>query len=143
MIYETNSDRERERAFMRDLEKRLNCKMLKLPYHWQIDCIAARKDYHRELWATAYCELKCRNIGSKDYPTIVLTEKKALTGIKLATHAGIPFSFFVRFKDGDKFVNLSSLKGFRRELWKARNHAHDPKDTKVVVHIPIELFRGL
>lgn len=142
MLHETTEDLQREKLFMDKIAKTYNCKILKLGINWSIDAMAV-KEKQGELWIASFLEFKCRNALSTSYPTIIIGLTKALNGMKLARHSGVPFNFFVRFRDKDMWMKIKSVEGMRQEMWKAKNHADDPKDTKMIVHLPIEEFKDL
>lgn len=141
-LYESELDRERERSFILKIERKFKCRCSKLPHHLAMDVLISRGDY-----AVAWGELKCRNVSSTTYPTLVIGEQKLKKGLGLqklfghaATNENLPIMLFVRFSDKDMWVKVPHLEGARRERLIAKNHAEDPLDTEWVVHLPLSKF---
>lgn len=140
-LYETAEDRERERGFFATIEKRFDCDCHKLPIHWQVDCIASRYDD-----AVCLGEVKHRSHKHDAFPTVIMSRHKLKKGVDIAQFFGIPMICFFRFTDGDYWWKaplwVKDLNRYREEMWKAKNHAHDPLDAEFVLHIPIEELRA-
>lgn len=142
-LYESDLDRARERHFRDKIEKVFKCQTHKLHINWQVDCILSRHGN-----GVALAELKCRNIRSDSFPTLIMSVQKLQKGLRLCGHMGnleknnesLPLMVFVRYMDCDKWARIISLDGFRRERLMAKNHS-DPLDTEWVAHIPNEWFK--
>ena len=143
-LYETDVDRAKELLFAKKIEAIFKCQLVKLPVWAQMDFMITRGN-----GGVGIAELKCRNVSSAEYPTLVIGEHKLLRGMEWRRIFGqvdgnkdLALMVFVRYSDSDKLVKLTTLEGLKREKLTARNHADDPTDTEWVVHIPSERLRS-
>lgn len=143
-LYESELDRERERDFIGKIESKFDCSCQKLPPHLVLDVIISRGRY-----GVAWGELKCRNVSSTTYPTLVVGERKLRKGLELqrlfghsVTNETLPLMIFARFKDRDMWVRVTKLDGLERQKLTAKNHSDDPTDTEWVVHLPLDRFKS-
>lgn len=155
-LYQTEEDILNEIRFLDKIEGRFNCRGVKVHHNLQFDMLLTRSEktltYPGSIKAVdvvvAVAELKCRNVKHNSYPTCVIGEHKVRTALewtrrflRLDTSEPIPFIFFVRYLDLDRYTSIVLLDKYKREKFVAANHADDPTDTEYVLHIPCEEFR--
>lgn len=122
---------------MQKIEQSFKCVCHKFKASWYIDLIISRNKQ-----GVALGEMKCRNVKSTQYATVILTLYKAQKGLELSNLFGLPFIFFVRFEDKDMACKILGLETFKVEKnFQAGNHAADPYDVKDVVHVPTVNFK--
>lgn len=131
--YETSQDLENEDKVRRIIEGTWSCQVKKLPLRYMVDWAI-----FREQQLCAYAEFKQRSHRLGDYPTLILSHQKWVTGKTLANEAGVPFIVVVRFKDQLAYCETKQAASVS---WAGREDRNDPQDLEPVVHIPHSKFK--
>ena len=101
-IYETQQDRDNERAVAEAIGQRYGCDMHKLPMKYILDFAATRDGR-----VVAFIEVRCRNIASTQYDEFMVSVGKLLAAKSLTSCTGIPCRLAVRWADGvTRITNL-------------------------------------
>ncbi len=95
----------------------------------------------------AMIEIKCRNISSTQYPTVIISSHKVASGASYCEVTGTPYLIYFEFTDRLMFYKHETTDWIAEvggELWVAwggrSKKTRDPKDNEPVVHIPITLL---
>ena len=135
LIYETAKDIESEKDianFLRETHK-LNC--FKMPISYRID------------WAVlsflgklqGFMELKVRNVSRNQYPTLMLSLGKCVTGCNLAQLTNT--AFWVAVKWTDSFGICRVIQPLENVGIGGRMDRGDDADIEPVVYLPITEFK--
>jgi len=100
--YETQQDRDNETAVQHQIEKWAKCTLKKTGSQHRIDWEA-----FRGAKLVALMEFKKRSNPRLQYPTYMVARKKIDSGIDLALKSGVPFIFFVQWKDGLYYLEVN------------------------------------
>lgn len=134
-VYETAANVSAERRVATAFAAACKAQAHKTPKMYEIDWAM-----HRERLA-AWVEVKCRNVVSTQYPTLILSCKKWDAGMRLAERFRVPFILVIGYRDGIFFWKAEDI---QLDVGHGgRSDRGDWQDMEPVVHIPIELFTRL
>lgn len=138
--YENGETLAHEKKVFAVLEEAWKCKLYKLPISYGVDAMA-----EREGKLVSWIEFKGRKHKHDEYPTLILSVLKVLSGVRLRKLTGARFMLVIDFQDGLYFVDMSSILDDKLDIrMGGRTKAtRDREDIEPVVHIPIELFKPL
>lgn len=100
--YETQGDRDNEIAVQDQIERWAKCTLKKTRSQHYLDWEAYRGGV-----LVALMEFKKRSNPRLQYPTYMVARKKIDNGISLSLKAGVPFIFFVQWKDGLYYLEIN------------------------------------
>jgi len=135
-IYETDGDLRNERAVVEILNKLWGTQAHKMPRAYSLDYMLTRGSE-----AMAFVEIKCRQVPSGKYDTLMISMAKILKGRAITRETGVPSILVVRWNDKTGYVYMSEIDmdiqvGGRRDRG-------DAQDIEPVCMIPIKNFRGV
>lgn len=132
-IYETEQDLENEDKVRHVIEDVWSCRVQKLPIRYVVDWAVFREGSLK-----AYAEFKQRSHRLGDYPSLILSHQKWVTGKNLASEANVPFIVVVRFSNCLAYCETKNAASIS---WSGREDRNDPQDLEPVVHIPQSAFK--
>ena len=134
--YETQHDLERQGIAAAKFCKAFRCVLHGLPEFYEVDFLVEFKGLMRGV-----CEVKCRDIFSYDYGTVILSLHKFKAMTEYGRLVGGSADLVVQFKDKMMTVNLLA---YHPSLMKistgGRHDRDDAQDTEPVIHIPLDWF---
>lgn len=132
--YETEEDLQNEREVAAALERHYHLTAIKLPDNSRADFIM-----HRDGLAQSVVEIKCRNVSSAKYETLMLSKGKYYALLDWADR-GFKAALAVRWTDG---IGVCPIPVEHTLGTGGRTDRGDALDIESVVHIPIDQFRML
>lgn len=142
-IYESDRDREAERAFIGEIERIKGCHLEKLPYSYRADCLV-----FREQTLIGVAELKVRGVAYAQIPTVFISLGKFIATIQLAEQLrGIEKSlirslFFFKFVDGSYYYEWRPEHELEIRQG-GRNQPRDSADREPLIHLPKKYIKEL
>ena len=106
-IYETDDDLQNEKGVASSLEKKWDCKFVKLPIRYHLDFVLTRGDK-----AVAYAEVKSRNYSMHDIGKMggyLMSIGKWSAAKQLCEASSLPFVLLVRALDGLYFARFTEF----------------------------------
>lgn len=134
-LYESETDRVREKAAIERLLAGTDKTFRKLPIKYEVD-YAILKDGEIVSWA----EVKCRNISSSMYPTMLIGATKIWKGSVLSIHTGKPFFVVVAWTDKIGYLKVENVGSFELSFG-GRTDRGDELDIEPKYYIPIDMFK--
>lgn len=144
--YETDADRNREASVISYLEEKWDVTAKSLPFKYKFDaCFVTdngkKHNFNERYTIRAFAEIKCRNIKSTDFSTIVVELSKYLEAVHATNCTGIPVYIIYEFTDGIYYHELSEVnKDFYRYTMGGRKDRNDDQDHSPQLLIPIHLL---
>ena len=130
--YQTDEDLQNERDVADALERHYSLTAIKLPDNSRADFLM-----HRDGTATSVVEVKCRNVSSAKYETLMLSKGKYY-GLLDWVDRGFKAALAVRWTDG---IGICPIPVEHTLGTGGRRDRGDALDIESVVHIPIDQFR--
>jgi hypothetical protein len=130
--YETDEDRQNERDVATAIEQHYQLTAIKLPDHSRADFIM-----HRDGVAQSVIEIKCRNVSSAKYETLMLSKSKYYALLDWAER-GFKAALVVRWTDA---IGICPVPVEHSLGTGGRTDRGDALDIESVVHIPIDRFK--
>jgi len=135
-IYETANDLRNERDVIEVLNKLWGTEAHKLPRAYSMDYLLTR-----DRQAVSFVEIKCRQVPSWQYDTLMISMAKVLKGRAITRETGIPSLLVVKWNDTVGYVYMSEIDmdiqvGGRRDRG-------DAQDIEPVCMIPVKDFRRI
>lgn len=135
-IYETETDLRNERDVVEVFNRLWGTQAYKLPRAYSLDYLLTRGSD-----AVAFVEIKCRQVPSGKYDTLMISMAKILKGRAITRETDIPSLLVVKWTDKTGYVYMSEIDmniqvGGRRDR-------DDAQDIEPVCMIPIKNFRGV
>lgn len=134
-FYETRKDLQKEISALRKIAVRTT--PVKLPLRYEIDFAMVDGDK-----ICAFAEVKCRTNPFGQYPTLMISAAKLISGITLSGMTGCPFWLIVQWTDKIGALEIDSLSRFTMGIG-GRWDRGDEQDIEPVVHIPTSAFKIL
>jgi hypothetical protein len=135
-VYETEADRQRERAVQEYLLRKIDCLWQEAPPKDNIDGYL----FHPNQDLGAVVEIKIRTNRSTAYDTYMLSAYKWRNGLYRAKTLGVPFMLVVKFADGVFYTIVDDAYEIGRG---GRYDRNDRFDSEECVFIPMDTFRPL
>jgi hypothetical protein len=135
-VYETEADRQRERAVQEYLLRKIDCLWQEAPPKDNIDGYL----FHPNRDLGAVVEIKIRTNRSTAYDTYMLSSYKWRNGLYRAKTLGVPFMLVVKFADG---VHYTVVEEEYQVGSGGRYDRNDRFDAEECVFIPMSKFRPL
>ena len=138
VIYETESDRQRQREAIGHLARATNTQVIETErlVGWDYEMV-------RDSKVLAMVEVKCRECKSSTYATYMVSQTKALRLRETALTRGVAGGLLVCWKDGE--IGWLRIDSTNPEDWLVqqggRVDRNDPLDIERVVHFDISSFR--
>ena len=130
--YETDEDRQNERDVATAIAQHYHLTPIKLPDHSRADFIM-----HRDGVAQSVIEIKCRNVSSAKYETLMLSKSKYCALLDWAER-GFKAALVVRWTDA---IGICPVPVEHSLGTGGRTDRGDALDIESVVHIPIDRFK--
>jgi hypothetical protein len=130
--YQTEEDLHNEREVAAALERHYHLTAIKLPDNSRADFLM-----HRDGTATSVVEIKCRNVSSAKYETLMLSKAKYYALLDWADR-GFKAALAVRWTD---CIGVCPIPVEHTLGTGGRSDRGDALDIESVVHIPIDRFR--
>jgi hypothetical protein len=138
--WESDADRERERATAARLEAAWRVRAHPMPYGYPCDYVLhnpGRRTY-------AALEIKTRTCPSDKHPTLLIDYAKIARLWDFHRSTGYPAYLVASYADGVAgWVDLGALPGLMGLGLGGRTDRADPADIDLVAHLPREWFRRL
>ncbi|MDR9428809.1 MAG: hypothetical protein RI553_11970 [Salibaculum sp.] len=134
--YETESDLRNERDVVEVFNKLWGTQAYKLPRAYSLDYLLTRGSD-----AVAFVEIKCRQVPSGKYDTLMISMAKILKGRAITRETGIPSVLVVKWNDKTGYVHMPEIDMDIRVG--GRRDRGDAQDIEPVCMIPINSFRGV
>lgn len=134
-FYETRNDLQNELDALRKIAVRTT--PVKLPLRYEIDFAMVDGDK-----ICAFAEVKCRTNPFGQYPTLMISAAKLISGITLSGMTGCPFWLIVQWTDKVGALEVDSISKWRMSIGGRRDRGDD-QDIEPVVHIPTTAFKIL
>ena len=134
--YETQEDRDKEKAVFSALAKELRCVCITPPKLSRIDRLLCDKKGNLK----AVVELKIRTNAHDKYPTYMLSAAKYKSMLTLAEAMKVPALLLVEYTDKVRVVTLKDTYEFGIG---GRTDRDDALDMEQCIYIPITDFRDL
>lgn len=134
--YETETDLANEAAVADVVASRWLCECRKLPLRYDLDYAI-----YQDGFLKAYLEIKCRNVPSTQYKTVILSAAKVAAAKHLSASAGTPAILVVRYSDTDKWIDISKETAFHSPG--GRSDRGDVQDQEPVAHFAADKMRNL
>ena len=135
-LYETPDDLAKETAVVEAVTQRWDVEAKKLPLHYELDYAL-----YQEGFLKCYLEIKCRDVASTAYKTLILSAHKVAQAKRLGDSAGVPAVLVVRYTDCDLWIALND--GTFLHQHGGRKDREDEQDMEPVAHIPVAKMRRL
>jgi len=135
-IYETISDRQRQKDFADKIARTWLCEVVETARAARIDYLCLR-----EKALAALLEIKTRSISSEKFSDSIIGLDKWLTGWRMSKDLRVPFMLAIRFSDRDMFANVSEVDSVRLAI-SGRTDRGDPLDIAPQVYIPLANFKS-
>lgn len=135
-VYETPEDLKRQEAVARVFENEWKCKLVRNKALDPIDYNVVRNDTQ----VVAFAEVKCRAVESSRYDSIILSLRKAVTGVMQSELTGKPFMLLVGFEDCYAHVPIKRDHLSRIKI-AGRTDRGDPDDMEACIEIPSDHFK--
>lgn len=138
LIYETDSDRHRQREAIGHLARATNTQVIETErlVSWDYEMV-------RDSKVLAMVEVKCRKCKSSTYPTYMISQAKAVRLRDTAIARGVASGLLVCWKDGE--IGWLRIDSTNPDGWLVqqggRVDRNDPLDIEQVVHFDIASFR--
>ncbi|MDI3491999.1 MAG: hypothetical protein PWP11_3276 [Thauera sp.] len=129
--YETDEDLRNEREVAAVIERHYRLTAIKLPDHSRADFLM-----HRDGVAKSVIEIKCRNVSSAKYETLLLSKGKYCALLDW-TNRGFKAAIVVRWTD---VIGVCPIPVKHSLGTGGRTDRGDALDIESVVHIPIDCF---
>jgi len=126
-LYENNEDRGNEEAVITEVCNIWHCEYQKLPLAYKLDYALMRDQK-----IVALSEIKCRNVPTDAYETIMISSLKAVAARRLSEEMKVPAMFIIRYQDDIRFINFSEEPD-SVEVG-GRKDRNDPQDIEIVFH---------
>ncbi len=141
-LYETEADLEREAEVASLIERRWNCKLVKMPIRYHLDFVAIRGDK-----VVAFCEVKTRNYTMEqitNFGGYLMSVGKWTNAHALNTSTGIPFVLIVKTSDGVYYASFDAT-NFKPDdvLTRGRKDRNDWQDIEPCVLLNTKQFKEL
>lgn len=138
-LYETQLDQTREAVAIQLAASRWRASPVKLPMQYRIEYALMRDDR-----IAALVEVKCRDVASSQYPSLMLSLAKWQAGIALAGLLRVPFLVVASYTDGARFVKGNELDAAAVTFgFGGRKDRGDEQDMEPVVFIPASCFTAI
>lgn len=135
-LYETPEHLAREFNVAQAIEEALSSTLHKLPHKYNADYAAFRDDKLQ-----SWIEIKCRDVESTAFPTVMLSLDKWLKIRWLAHATGVKFTLVVEFRDGIYWTDETDK--VRPIAFLGRSDRNDWQDMEPSVRIPLSEFKPL
>lgn len=132
--YQTEEDLQNEREVAAVLARHYDLTAIKLPDNSRVDFLM-----HRDGLAQSVVEIKCRNVSSAKYETLMLSKGKYYALLDWVDR-GFKAALAVRWTDG---IGVCPIPTEHTLGTGGRTDRGDALDIESVVHIPIDQFRML
>jgi hypothetical protein len=126
-LYENQEDRNNEEAVVTEVCHVWKCSHQKLPISYKLDYALMRDQK-----VNALCEIKCRNVPSDFYETIMISSLKVIAARRLSEAMNVPCLFVIRYQDDIRFINFNEEPD-SVEIG-GRKDRNDAQDTEIVFH---------
>jgi hypothetical protein len=130
--YETEEDLQNEREVAAAIERHYSLTAIKLPDNSRADFML-----HRDGVAQSIIEIKCRNVSSAKYETLMLSKSKYYALLDWADK-GFKAALVVRWTDA---IGICPVPVEHTLGTGGRTDRGDALDIESVVHIPIDRFK--
>ncbi len=134
--YETASDLCNERDVVEALNNLWCTKAHKMPRAYSLDYLLTR-----ERKAVAFVEIKCRQVPSWQYDTLMISMAKILKGRAITRETEVPSLLVVKWNDMVGYVHMSEI-DMDIQVG-GRTDRGDAQDIEPVCMIPVEDFRRI
>lgn len=159
-IYENQESVLNEFSFAEKIASKLSVNLIKLPIVYNLDFAMMKSDFPQVMYpktsetaksivsslrgreVVSFAELKCRDVPSDRYETLVLSLNKVEAGLTKSRLFGKPFFVFIRYRDKDVYLKYKEDYSFPIHIG-GRYDRGDHQDIEPVVHIPKEMFTEL
>lgn len=143
VIQETFENLVRERNFKERIEGAYGVVLKKLPRSYRFDYLVCN-DTPGGLVATAIAELKCREIASNKFETLILSASKWFAALNWLQVRITPL-IFVEYTDRSGYFKVTpELVEISRIEWGGRTKkALEADDIEAVIHLPLSHFKEL
>ncbi len=135
-VYETENDLRNERDVVESLSNLWCTKSHKMPRAYSLDYLLTR-----ERKAVAFVEIKCRQVPSWQYDTLMISMAKILKGRAITRETELPSLLVVKWNDMVGYVYMSEI-DMDIQVG-GRTDRGDAQDIEPVCMIPIENFRRI
>lgn len=134
-FYETRKDLQNEIDALRKISVKTT--PMKLPLAYKIDFALMDGDK-----IVCWAEVKCRTNRYGQYPTLMISMAKLISGITLSGMTGFPFWLIVKWTDKIGALEINGLSKFEMGSGGRRDRGDD-QDIEPVCHIPTSAFKIL
>ena len=138
-VYETAADLKNEKKVADFVSKKLSCRLVKLPFKYQMDYGVLSIGVDDKEYITGMIEIKCRKIPKDKYDTYMISAKKVLTMLQYMEKFNLNMKLVVRWTDVIGSYTFKDNTSYNIG-YSGRFGRGDSQDVEPVVYIPIKNF---